>query len=122
MKKCNCCGQSIVNRKPHWWHWVVLYCPSCQTNTGGQIPVRDDLGEDCNLFDEVYKYKADNPVCSCGNQIMVTYRHALADRNCVTRGDKYVYAIPLLPGQTYGTFIEEEKIPEDNTLLSTELR
>jgi len=70
-------------QKPGWWHWFLEICPNCGGQ--GQQPVRDDLGEDINLFEKVDGYNRDqrdgttNFTCGCGAKMVAKYRHASQD-------------------------------------------
>lgn len=67
-----------------WWHWLIEYCPKCQSQASQQ-PFSEDLGEDCALFGAMDQYHNDQEdgttdyKCSCGGRLVMRYRHATAD-------------------------------------------
>ena len=68
-----------------WTHYVSQRCPdeNCPQGQQSQGAVRDEYGEDINLFETIKEWKQgleDKPcLCGCGKREIVTYRHALAD-------------------------------------------
>lgn len=50
------------------WAWIIGQCGKC--NGQSQMPVADDLNEDCNLFDELKILREEGGHCSCGGKII----------------------------------------------------
>jgi len=66
-----------------WKHWIIERCadPKCVRTGQGQMPVIETYGEDCELFEKLGQMRSTNRSvkCECGEPIILTYRHAMAD-------------------------------------------
>lgn len=55
-------------KKEYQWGWIIEYCSKC--NEQSQMPVADEIGDDCNLWDEFKRMKEEGNVCVCGEKLV----------------------------------------------------